>query len=119
MVDFNIKHVPGSSLMDADMLSRAPLDATDGGIDEDEEWKAFQINATEVVQRHASDKPFKVFSLGFGIGCDVMATTNTPFQIVGGVKSTRSSFHTSSSVLAPSATAPSKIWTSSWMTDYN
>ena len=83
MVDFNIKHVPGSSLVDADMSSRAPLDATDGGIDEAEEWKAFQINVTEVVQRQASAKPFKVFSLGFSIGCDVMATANTPFQVVG------------------------------------
>ena len=37
MVNYTIKHVPGSSLVDADMLSRAPLDATDSGIEEDEE----------------------------------------------------------------------------------
>ena len=78
--------LPSTSLVDTDMLSRAPLDATDDVIDEDEEWKAFQINTTDVVQRRASAKPFKVFGLEFGIGCDIMVTAYTPFQIVGGVR---------------------------------
>ena len=82
-VDYTVEHVSGASLMDADMLSRAPLAAEDGGIDEEEEWQRFQINAMQSATSPVTEV-FKVFSIGFGIGCDVMATANTPFKVVGG-----------------------------------
>ena len=80
-LDYTVKHVAGSSLHDADMLSRAPLPAEDNGVDEDEEWQNYQFNA---VANTSAQQQYNVLALGFGIGCDVMATANTPFKVVGG-----------------------------------
>ena len=79
--DFTIKHVAGTSLHDADMLSRSALPAVKP-TDEEEEWARFQINAVNPVCD--PEQPRTVFAVGFGIGCDVMATEGTPFQLVGG-----------------------------------
>jgi site-specific DNA-cytosine methylase len=79
-LDYTVKHVPGSSLKDADMLSRAPLPVAGDSVDEDEEWQQYQINAVDT----PNEPQYKVIALGFGIGCDVMATANTPFKVVGG-----------------------------------
>ena len=50
--------------------------------DEDEEWQRFQINAVTNIRPQPST--YNVFSIGFGIGCDVMAINGTPFTVVGG-----------------------------------
>ena len=51
-------------------------------IHKDEEWQRFQINA--VTNLRPQQSTYSVFSIGFGIGCDVMAADNTPFELIGG-----------------------------------
>jgi hypothetical protein len=76
-----VKHVAGESLHDADMLSRSAMPA-EKEIGEDEEWQRFQINA--VTNLRPQPSTYNVFTIDFGIGCDVMATSDTPFTVVGG-----------------------------------
>ena len=56
-------------LMDGDAMSRAPLESV-VDYDEHKEWKTFSF-ATVVV-------PETPVIWGYGIGCDIMATANTP-----------------------------------------
>ena len=77
---FTISHVPGPTLVDADALSQSPLDSV-VDYDEDAEWKTYSF-ATETTADAA--RSYKVMVWGYGIGCDIMATSGTPFKVVRG-----------------------------------
>ena len=84
-MNFTVKHVPGAAprMAAADALSRAPLDET---VEHDEEadWVGYSIGAIANDSANVDVKSYNTMLLGYGIGCDVMATENTPFTIIGG-----------------------------------
>ena len=108
-LNFTLKHVPGISLADADCLSRNPLqDKSEPDSDDDDfnnphdPLERLGIPSSTLPQVTASiaaapdqdknaypmqptaDGKYNVFCLGYGVGCDVMATEGTDFRIVGG-----------------------------------
>ena len=89
-LNFTTKHVPGRLMDDADAPSRAPIDVP---VEHDErgEWKGYAMatgttpaTPTPMNEVLEPQPGYNVLLWGFGIGCDVMATANTPFTVVGG-----------------------------------
>ena len=77
-LNFEIKHVSGCSLADADCLSRAPL-VNVHDIHATNTWEGYQIR---VVHDSTLSPTFAVMLSNADVGTDLMATTHTPFKVV-------------------------------------
>ena len=80
-LNFTVKHVAGTAMHDADVLSRAPLDRP-VEYNEEDEWESYAMTGS--VAAPPEQTKYNVMTWGYGIGCDIMATDGTSFTIVGG-----------------------------------